>query len=113
MDWILFLNANGESMTEFMYGDKDTFELAFLLGGKHASFHRSPYWPRIACSAQREVCSFGGKCTPQRSHAMQRTISTASKCQAVAGPVSTEQNLTQTMLQCHNRPVLTKRHTSI
>ena len=53
----MFLNAHGNVRDELMYGDKDTFELAFALAGSHSDFHQMRIWARAALSELKHVRS--------------------------------------------------------
>ena len=55
LEWLLFLNAHHNVLYQSMYGDKDSFELAFALAGKHGDFRRVKYWPRAALGNLTEV----------------------------------------------------------
>ena len=55
LEFILFLNVHSEVTYMLMYGDKDTFELAFALAGKSENFQKMPAWERSALSAKMEV----------------------------------------------------------
>ena len=57
LDWLVFLNAHGNVRDDLMYGNKDTFELAFALAGSHSDFHQLRIWPRSALSEQKHVSS--------------------------------------------------------
>ena len=58
MEFVLFLNVHSHVMYEVMFGDKDTFELAFMLAGKAGSFQKMPSWAQNALSEKTEVsCS--------------------------------------------------------
>ena len=52
---MLFLNAHGSVRDGLMYGDKDTFELAFALAGSHSDYHRIRIWARTALSELKHV----------------------------------------------------------
>ena len=55
MEFVLFLNVHSYVMYEVMFGDKDTFELAFMLAGKAGSFQKMPSWARNALSEKTKV----------------------------------------------------------
>ena len=40
LEWLWFLNAHPETVYKLMYGDKDTFRLAFHLAGKAAAYQQ-------------------------------------------------------------------------
>ena len=44
---IVFLNSYHDILYKYAYGDKDLFEMAFLLAGKADYFYRAPNLPRI------------------------------------------------------------------
>ncbi len=50
MEWLFFLNSHAELLYQHMLGDKDTFEIAFMLAGKHSQFHRVPISPGVPLS---------------------------------------------------------------
>lgn len=52
LEWLWFLNSHAESIYKLMYGDKDTFSLAFSLANKKEFYH--------------QVCDFlTGQCNPE------------------------------------------------
>ena len=55
LELVLFLNVHSNIMYEVMFGDKDTFELAFMLSGKGSEFQQMPVWVRNALSHKYEV----------------------------------------------------------
>jgi hypothetical protein len=40
LEWLWFLNSHAETIYKLMYGDKDTFSLAFHLAGKNVSYQQ-------------------------------------------------------------------------
>ena len=48
MEWILFVNAQHETTYQYIYGDKDSFELAFNLADKGKQYNRVKYGPRAS-----------------------------------------------------------------
>ena len=50
MEWLFFLNSHAELLYQHMLGDKDTFEMAFMLAGKHPQFHRVAISPGVPLS---------------------------------------------------------------
>lgn len=50
LEWLFFLNSHAELLYKHMLGDKDTFEIAFMLAGKHSQFHRVPISPGVPLS---------------------------------------------------------------
>ena len=38
LEWLWFLNSHQRLVSDWMWGDKDTFRLAFALAGKDADF---------------------------------------------------------------------------
>lgn len=40
LEWLWFLNSHAETIYKLMYGDKDTFSLAFHLAGKGDQYHQ-------------------------------------------------------------------------
>ena len=62
MEWLWFLNSHAELLYKHMLGDKDTFEMAFMLAGKHEQFHRIAYSPGIPLTAlQSNIVQAGWK----------------------------------------------------
>ena len=55
LEWLLFLNSHHKVLYGAMQGDKDSFELAFALAGKHSDFRRIMYWPRAALANLTKV----------------------------------------------------------
>ena len=47
IEWVWFLNSHAELLYRHMLGDKDLFEVAFMLAGRHADFTRIPYSPGV------------------------------------------------------------------
>ncbi len=43
LEWLWFLNSHPETIYKLMYGDKDTFRLAFALAGKESAYHQVRY----------------------------------------------------------------------
>ena len=46
LEWIMFLNLHADMLYSIIWGDKDTYRLAFHLAGKSSSFsqvHRAPF----------------------------------------------------------------------
>ena len=41
LEWLWFLNSHPETIYKLMYGDKDTFRLAFSLAGKEAAYQQA------------------------------------------------------------------------
>ena len=41
LEWLWFLNSHPETIYKLMYGDKDTFRLAFALAGKEAAYQQA------------------------------------------------------------------------
>ena len=65
LEWVLFLNTWSSVLYKLVLGDKDLWEVAFMLAGKHRLFYRIPVQPRSAmtilqdvslCSSDEEVC---------------------------------------------------------
>ena len=54
LEWVWFLNAHPEVMYRSMYGDKDTFRLAFHLAGKPEAFAQVAMPPRAVLDATPE-----------------------------------------------------------
>lgn len=50
LEWVWFLNAHAELLYKHMLGDKDTFEIAFVLAGKEALYNRNPLGPGLPLS---------------------------------------------------------------
>lgn len=46
LEWVWFLNSYPEVMYRTMYGDKDTFRIAFHLAGKAEMFSQVRVWPQ-------------------------------------------------------------------
>lgn len=46
----MWLNLWSDILYAYMLGDKDTFEIGFMLSGHHEDFHRNPNLPRAAFS---------------------------------------------------------------
>ena len=42
LEWLWFLNSHPDTIYKLMYGDKDTFRLAFALAGNSAAYHQVP-----------------------------------------------------------------------
>ena len=40
LEWLWFVNSHSEVIYKLMYGDKDTFRLAFALAGKSGYFEQ-------------------------------------------------------------------------
>lgn len=40
LEWLWFVNSHSEVIYKLMYGDKDTFRLAFTLAGKSGYFEQ-------------------------------------------------------------------------
>ena len=47
LEWLWYLNSHAELLYQHMLGDKDTFEMAFMLAGKHTDFHRVRISPGV------------------------------------------------------------------
>ena len=43
LEWLWFVNSHSEVIYKLMYGDKDTFRLAFALAGKSDYYEQVPY----------------------------------------------------------------------
>ena len=54
LEWVWFLNSHPEVMYRSMYGDKDTFRLAFHLAGKPEAFAQVAMPPRAVLDATPE-----------------------------------------------------------
>lgn len=52
----MWLNIWSDVVYEFVFGDKDTFEMGFMLARKHDSFYRVPTPPRTALTTKTEAC---------------------------------------------------------
>ena len=50
LEWLWFLNSHAELLYKHMLGDKDTFEMAFLLAGKQRLYNRVPHGPGLPLS---------------------------------------------------------------
>ncbi|KAK9806715.1 hypothetical protein WJX72_000369 [[Myrmecia] bisecta] len=55
LEWLWYLNAHSHIMYKFMYGDKDTFRIAFALAGKQGQFRQVTLAPRAALMEYRDV----------------------------------------------------------
>ena len=72
LEWLWFLNAHPETVYKLMYGDKDTFRLAFHLAGKAAAYQQAcpPHSKRPAPHACKlrpsYTCMYGE--TPRLTH---------------------------------------------
>ncbi|KAG2440494.1 hypothetical protein HYH02_010372 [Chlamydomonas schloesseri] len=53
LEWVWFVNAHHDVTYNWMYGDKDSFRLAFALAGMIDSFSQSPTWPSLAMTQAR------------------------------------------------------------
>lgn len=51
LEWLWFLNSHAQLLYAHMLGDKDTFEIAFMLASKHEQFFRIPYSPGVPLTA--------------------------------------------------------------
>lgn len=60
LEWLWFLNSHAELLYKYMLGDKDTFEIAFMLAGKHQQFHRVPISPGVPLTAMYKELRRGG-----------------------------------------------------
>ena len=63
LEWVMFLNLWDGVVYKLVLGDKDTFEIGFMLAGDHEAFFRMPLPPRAAFTAQTEV-SFPSRPAP-------------------------------------------------
>lgn len=61
LEWLLFINLHADLFVGQLWGDKDTFELAFHLAGKAHNFIQCPYPVRSALQA--EVIQVGERLT--------------------------------------------------
>lgn len=52
LEWLLFINLHADLFVGQLWGDKDTFELAFHLAGKAHNFIQCPYPVRSALQAE-------------------------------------------------------------
>jgi len=50
LEWLWFVNSHSEVIYKLMYGDKDTFRLAFALAGKSDYYEQVPYIFLLPCS---------------------------------------------------------------
>lgn len=57
LDWVLWINLWADVMYQYVLGDKDTYEMGFMLSNKHEQFFRIPAPPRTAVT-QRMLVSF-------------------------------------------------------
>ena len=55
LEFVLLLNVHSPVIYKVMFGDKDTFELAFMLADKFGSFQKMPSWVRNALSKKTKV----------------------------------------------------------
>lgn len=55
LDWVMWINLRAKIMYQYVLGDKDTFEMGFMLAWKHAQFFRIPTPPRTALSRELRV----------------------------------------------------------
>jgi hypothetical protein len=62
LEWVWFLNSHAELLYQHMLGDKDLFEVAFMLANKHEEFNRIPFSPGVPLSPlQKNVRQFSLK----------------------------------------------------
>ncbi len=54
LEWAWFLNSHPEAVYRTMYGDKDTFRLAYHLAGKPEAFAQVATPPRAVLDATPE-----------------------------------------------------------
>ena len=57
LDWAMFINLWSDIMYKHVLGDKDTFEMGFMLAEKHAAFYRVPTPPRAAFTRVQQACT--------------------------------------------------------
>lgn len=50
LEWLWFLNSHPDVTYKSMYGDKDTFRLAFHLAGKASEFWQARAWQPLSVS---------------------------------------------------------------
>ena len=60
VEYVLLINSHSDIMYKHTYGDKDTFQMAFMMAGKSDSFFQVPHRLRMALSdlVEPEVGSF-------------------------------------------------------
>ncbi|DBA84574.1 TPA: hypothetical protein ACH3X2_006154 [Trebouxia sp. C0005] len=51
LEWLWFLNSHRKPVSDWMWGDKDTYRLAFALAGKANAFQQVTLSPRLALDA--------------------------------------------------------------
>ena len=57
LNWVMWINIWAEVMYQYVLGDKDTFEMGFMLSNKHDQFFRVLTPPRTAVTQRVMVCS--------------------------------------------------------
>ena len=55
IEWVVFVNLHHNITWKHMYGDKDSYELAFALADKLKDFSKIPSWSRTALTPLIEV----------------------------------------------------------
>ena len=58
LEYLLFLNAHDEYTYRLAYGDKDTYEAAFLLAGRRGEFYQVKTGPSVGLSARNKPLGF-------------------------------------------------------
>jgi hypothetical protein len=57
LEWLWFLNSHPETVYKLMYGDKDTFRLAFHLAGKAGAYQQARTCPHRARTCLQHACT--------------------------------------------------------
>lgn len=82
LEWVLFLNTHDEFTYYYAYGDKDTFQAAFLLAGKSDTYYQAS-----------SACCQGGTPSPiawqgaRYIHARQREVMPVCTVEFVYGSI--------------------------